>query len=270
MGCCLGTTAAAVNQRQPPAFEEETVKEVLSETPIIVPKTPPQPITQNDAVLTKNPTQITPQNAVVLTKKPPQPITQNAVLLTKIPQPEIIQENVSDVSEMYTYSESFSAATTATTVADTKRDEIDDGEVTQKLKNVSPPAPGKRVVRKRPAGEIAGGRERVTRPPARKQTGPSPERRRQSPARGVVNGQRNRNVGNSGDSRRSRSPAVRGEMGQRRPKVREVDKSSEVVAVKAVQSEETSMVDDGCVSPEIKETESLENPLVSLECFIFL
>ncbi|CAI9280176.1 unnamed protein product [Lactuca saligna] len=277
MGCCLGTTAA--NHRQPdksklkteprpashsppPAFEEETVKEVLSETPI-VPKTPPTVVVDRPQIL-----QSEERSAVDLTKKPS----------------EEVQENVSEMSEMYSYSESFSAATTAT-VADAKKDEIemdDEGEVTQKVKIRSPPA--KRVVRKRPmvtSGELAGKKERVTRPAARRQMAPSPEKKRQSPSRTTTNVQRQRNVGQPNDARRevtarrSRSPAVRGEAGQSR-KIRDrspAEKSSDVIPVNTVESEEKITVekaDDGAASPEPQTTESLENPLVSLECFIFL
>ncbi|KAI3499229.1 hypothetical protein L1887_35022 [Cichorium endivia] len=277
MGCCLGTAAA--NHRQPdkfklktepkpashsppPAFEEETVKEVLSETPI-VPKTPPPVLADNPQIL-----QSEERGGVDLTKKPS----------------DEVQENVSEMSEMYSYSESFSAATTAT-VADVKKDEIemdDEGEVTQKVKIRSPPA--KKVPRKRPmvtSGELAGRKERGARPTARRQMAPSPEKKRQSPSRTTTTVQRNRNVGPPNDTRRevtarrSRSPAVRGEAAQRR-KVRErspAEKSNDVIPVNAVESEEkgtVEKVDDGGGSPEPQTAESLENPLVSLECFIFL
>ncbi|KAL4585126.1 hypothetical protein LXL04_009741 [Taraxacum kok-saghyz] len=281
MGCCLGTTAAAAKHRQPdkskpklkpkptpashsppPAFEEETVKEVLSETPI-VPKAPPPVTVDHPQILHSE--------------------ERDAVDLTKKPSDEV-QENVSEMSEMYSYSESYSAATTAT-VVDARKDEIEmeeEGEVTQKVKIRSPPA--KRVLRKRPmvtSGELAGKNERVTRPAARRQMAPSPEKKRQSPSRTTANVQRNRNVGQPNENRRevmarrSRSPAVRGEAGQRR-NTRErspAEKSRDVMPVKAVEFEEKSPVektDDGGALPEPPLTESLENPLVSLECFIFL
>lgn len=281
MGCCLGT-AAATNHPQPdvsklktrpaaasppPAFEEETVKEVLSETPI-VPKNP-------------SPSKTAPLNVdhPKILQSEEGKSESGGVDLTKTPTEEI-QEND---SEMYSYSESFSAATTAT-VAD-KKEEIEmdeDGEVTQKVKNRSPPA--KRVPRKRPAvssGELAGRKDRAIRPSARRQTIPSPERKAQLPSRTTTNAQRHRNVGPSNDSRRelsarrSRSPAVRGEAGQRR-KVRErspAEKSSDIVPANVVESEgkgTVEKVEEGGASPEPQTSESLENPLVSLECFIFL
>nr|GEY34221.1 putative reverse transcriptase domain-containing protein [Tanacetum cinerariifolium] len=194
----------------PPAFEEkETVKEVLSETPL------PQP--------------------------PPPPEASNNVVITKKNPTEEIQENVSDVSEMFSYSESYSAATTAT-VADTRKEDDEDGEVTQKLKSNKSPPPPKRVVRKRPVERTS------TRAPMRR------EKRRQ-------NEKSERNV----TVRRSRSPAVRGEMGQRRKVVSGKSPVDEMVPVKDVVSDlKTTVKDDG------GELESLENPLVSLECFIFL
>ncbi|KAK9077316.1 hypothetical protein SSX86_005653 [Deinandra increscens subsp. villosa] len=279
MGCCLATPAA--NHRHPPKTapspspppppsEEETVKEVLSETPI-VPKTPLVNVTDHRQI--PHPEE--------------QPKTENGVVeLTKNVTAEI-QENVSEISEMYSYSESFSAATTATTVADANRkDEIEvdeDGEVTQKVKNKSPPA-AKKVARKRPvvsSGEFGGRKERGPRPVARRQMPPSPEKKRQSPARTTANAPRNRNVGTSDDgrrrevtaARRSRSPAVRGEARQGR-QVRE--KSPVKSPVKAGESEGKRAVekigDGGGVSPEpeVQVSESLENPLVSMECFIFL
>ncbi|KAI3774195.1 hypothetical protein L1987_48740 [Smallanthus sonchifolius] len=266
MGCCLGTNAVnlhrpskpAASQSPPPPFEEETVKEVLSETPI-APK--PHPPEQHREIL--------------------QPEERGGVES---------RENVSEISEMCSYSESFSAATTATTMttaADAKKDGIneDDGEVTQKVKTKSPPA--KKVARKRPvvsSGEFPVRKERGARPLARRQMAPSPERKRQSPARTTTNTPRYRNVGPANEgrrevmARRSRSPAVRGEARQRR-KVEEspAGKSGELLPVKAVESEGKSTVekaDDGGVSPlpeaDVQASESLENPLVSLECFIFL
>ncbi|KAJ0521506.1 hypothetical protein HanRHA438_Chr10g0449751 [Helianthus annuus] len=262
MGCCL--TTAAVNHRHPPKPptppppEEETVKEVLSETPIVPkPQQPPIPLTN------------------------PQLLDGGAENLTVE-----VEENVSEVSEMYSYSESFSAATTATTAADGRKEEIeadDDGEVTQKVKNKSPPA--KKVVRKRPvgnSGEFPPRKERVARPVARRHVAPSPERKRQSPSRITTNTPRYRNVGPANDgrrevtARRSRSPVVRGETCQRR-KVTEkssAEKSDDMLPVAAVESEEKT--EEGGVPPlpetetEVQATESLENPLVSLECFIFL
>ncbi|GJZ35262.1 hypothetical protein Tco_0581079 [Tanacetum coccineum] len=227
MGCCL-TTSAATNRHNlppqkpktspppPPAFEEkETVKEVLSETPL------PQP--------------------------PPPPEASNNVVITKKNPTEEIQENVSDVSEMFSYSESYSAATTAT-VADTRKDDDEDGEVTQKLKSNKSPPPAKRVVRKRPVERTS------TRAPMRR---PSTEKRRQ-------NEKSERNV----TVRRSRTPGVRGEMGQRRKVVSGKSLVDEVVPAKDVVSDlKTTVKDDG---GELEVSESLENPLVSLECFIFL
>ncbi|KAI3736190.1 hypothetical protein L6452_15727 [Arctium lappa] len=281
MGCCLTTTAAGDDHPHhkprggPPSPEEEKVKEVLSETPIIISKKPPL----NNQHILHPLQQFKPKNDVVL--------------LTNNP----IQEKASEVSsEMYTCSESFSAATTTTTTTttsfatDLKRREngtgigigIDeDGEVTQKVKK-RPPA--KKVPRKQPppptsSGERAGRRERRIGPPAKRSAIPSTvDKKIQLPSRNITTAQHRRNiVRREPPARRSRSPAIRGEEGQLR-KVEErspVSKSGDRVPVNVTENKgklKLKKTTDGGVVPEPEPEicESLENPLVSLECFIFL
>lgn len=277
MGCCLSTTAVNKSNRPdsqksqlnpgdappslspPPVLEEETVKEVLTETPIPKPPTP----TQIDSQPNKQPPQIH------QVKMEPEVTTKPAV--------EIFSE-VSEVSELCSYTESYST----TALTEKRDDDDDDGEVTQRVNR--PPA---KVPRKRQyAGEHLRGKERGVRPPARRSV-PSPERKGPLPSRSVpgrnttaqrrIAGPPNvvrRDTG-EGSGRRSRSPAIRGEFGQRRnirhssPSLSKADRSSGTPAVGNVENEGNKLdkPDDGAV-PEPRE--SLDNPLVSLECFIFL
>ncbi|XP_023735315.1 uncharacterized protein LOC111883203 [Lactuca sativa] len=289
MGCCLTTTAATAaaaaahdsktsskRRDAPPSlpFEEETVKEVLSEIPVASKK--PSPL------ISSSPTKITADYQQI-----PHPEhdfkSKNAVVqLTKNP----IEENASEISsEMYTYSASFSAATTTTTIGTGTIDE--DGEVTQKVKKL-PPA--KMVSRRQPtnySGERATRKERAIRPPARRSAVPSTDKKPHFPSRNVTTAQRHGNVVPSSvirrepPARRSRSPALRGEAGKL-TKVRErspVQKSGNRVPVTMTENNGNVKLKkikgggDGGGVPEPEEPgtcESLENPRVSLECFIFL
>ncbi|KAI3515389.1 hypothetical protein L1887_14284 [Cichorium endivia] len=287
MGCCLTTAAAAAaddsqaklkrRDASPPLalpFEEETVKEVLSETPIISKKPSP---------LNSTPTKITAHNQQIPNPKQNFRSKNGVVQLTKNP----IEENASEVSsEMYTFSASYSAATT-TTVGTGTIDE--DGEVTQKVKKL-PPA---KIVSKRSpttySGERAGRKERGIRPPpphphpARRSVVPSTAKQPQVPSRNITTAQRHRQMAPSSVTRRephaprSRSPALRGEAGQL-TKVKErspVRRSGNRVPVNETEKKgnvKLKKINDGgdVPEPEPGTGESLENPRVSLECFIFL
>ncbi|XP_009771703.1 uncharacterized protein [Nicotiana sylvestris] len=291
MGCCFSSSkkhhrnpppCSASDDRappQPPPLEEETVKEVLSETPIPkshhLPKVPlvndkeadfPQVKIESTAVV-KPTSDETKFDSTVVVK----PCDDMKFESTAVIKPEVSEEP----SEMCSFTESYS-----TTTATEKRDE--DGEVTQR----SPI----RVYRKRQnSGEITGIRERSFRSqPGR--SAPSPEKRR-SPAssRGVqgrgMTAQR-RNVGPPNGTRkgpidngvrRSKSPATRGPVKQRRnvryrsPAAREEEKLGGQSLARNVENEESNSRAEKPkeeVSPE--SGESLENPLVSMECFIFL
>lgn len=232
MGCCLTTTAAGDNSKTksktshpppplppppppPPCFEEEKVKEVLSETP-------------------------------VSTSKNPIEETEN--------------ENGSEVSsEMYSsYTASLSAATTNTTIGTGIEIEVDkDGEeeVTQKLNN--PPPVAKMVPRRHPPALSSSQRVRSRKP--------------HPPAPNITTAQRNV-VRREPSDRRSRSPAGEGQIRKVKERI-PVRKSGNRVPVKVTENEvkvKVKKTDDDDVMPEAEVSESLENPLVSLECFIFL
>ncbi|PSS05743.1 Protein like [Actinidia chinensis var. chinensis] len=251
MGCCLSCTTtkppksdpnlvhggAPLPPSLPPPLEEETVKEVLSETPI--PKTLVRIANDIDE-------KVNLQDRVVEEAK----VEPTA----EIKQSEEIVSEVSEViSEMCSFSESLSAATE-------KRD--DDGEVTQRVRR----SPAK--VTRRP----------LVRSPARRSE-PSPVKRTYGQGRTMTTAEAaRRNVGPSsaggGSARRSRSPATRGAVGQQRPvRYRSpsmVPAGNPVRRPTAEKAENSSKGEgmNGGVSTE--STESLENPLVSLECFIFL
>uniref|UniRef100_A0A5B6ZUY6 Serine/arginine repetitive matrix protein 1-like n=1 Tax=Davidia involucrata TaxID=16924 RepID=A0A5B6ZUY6_DAVIN len=270
MGCCASTTnkapsaphkprpssAALIKPSRappPPSFEEETVKEVLSETP-----TPKHPIPKIEDEEKKN-------TAKLALHKIQEEDDNN---VDKKPL-MVAAEEISEVSEICSLSESVS-----TTTVTEKRDDDDDGEVRQRLGR----SPAK--FRNRSfSGDSSAKRERmVGKSPARRPPEPSPGRVRSVSCRErrglVTDGQRR----DSGDSsgRRSRSPAARTEGGGQRPglgrspSARKSGKSPGGVrsdlAEKTRKVEETNR--EGKWAPTTNE--SLENPLVSLECFIFL
>lgn len=230
------------------------MKEVLSETPIAKPAV----LAANDQSVMNN------RKVPVIEEVMVEPSAVNR------PAEEMVSvSEVSEVSEMCSFSESLS------TVAE-KRD--DDGEVTQRVPRSPAKIPRKRAV-------SSGAKERGIRSPARraelspaKRTHIAPSKPVRAPAAasrrnvGPANALR-RDPGES-STRRSRSPATRGEMGQPRPvrykspastsaersSLRRAGARAEDVGEEEKRNEE--------VSPET--TESLENPHVSLECFIFL
>ncbi|KAA8526418.1 hypothetical protein F0562_008379 [Nyssa sinensis] len=235
MGCCLSTNKAPETnpdavpanhhhhllesetkgrdlhslRAPPPQPEEEIVKEVLSETPI--PKPPTPTLIKHD-------------------NKPPEVPEVKIEATTAIKPTEDIISQVSEVSEMCSFSESLS-----TTTLTEKRE--DDGEVTQRVQKSPSEGPQK----------TAG---RNVRPPNRLRRDPGESfcRRSRSPVtRGEPGPPRTVNHKNPNSSTTNRSPAGTAENGG---KLENLEKPN----------------DD--VSPETGE--SLENPLVSMECFIFL
>ncbi|CAJ1978966.1 unnamed protein product [Sphenostylis stenocarpa] len=175
MGCCISTPKNQNQNKQttqknqhhepplppppppPPAFEEEYVKEVLSETPISKPA-------QQVPILTPETNTLSPllQN--------PLPIFQTE------PTIEEHSEAVSQLSETCSMSESFSAATTttATITATTVTEVREEDDATSKVHkwDQSPS-------RKRPHvsdGNPTGGRDRRLKSPARRSE-PSPEKK---------------------------------------------------------------------------------------------
>nr|GMC47729.1 serine/arginine repetitive matrix protein 1-like [Ipomoea batatas]GME02622.1 serine/arginine repetitive matrix protein 1-like [Ipomoea batatas] len=264
MGCCVSTAKGstadqqqqrhryplpdpAKNDRAPPPVDEETVKEVvLSETPVSKPLALQVPLPAAEIELDGGDRRVVPPTAVV-------------------------EEIVSEPSELCSFTESIS------TTATERRD--DDGEVNQRSPARGPPR------KRRSAGDLAGGRDRSFRSPARR-SAPSPEKRK--PLTSSRAGQnrpmasQRRNVGpqngaqrHSVPARRSRSPVTHREAVDTRPNVR--NKSPAVAVSESARSPAESAENRGDNKVEkpndgaSEETgESLENPLVSLECFIFL
>lgn len=324
MGCCLGTSrtpkpvppppnhhrhhfhsqkpnslsqikpksyAEKPETRSPPpplAVEEESVKEVLSETPITKPQHPETPPEK----ITLSPPKEVPKPAEEQPKMQAEPAVSEASQLSE----------ACGVSETYSYS----TTTTATTVADAREDEA----TSNRKRDLGPRANGSSgpVRRKRPySGEVGGQRERGPKPPRRTPEPAVGKRNRTETAsfRGRESGQL-RNMQRSGAvptgvrretvSSRSRSPATRSGSGVSRAgrgkspakvtgraggssssvSVEESEKKGnykeskeEVLAGKEEVIEEQS--NDGVSQqPQQEGKESLDNPLVSLECFIFV
>ncbi|TKY66888.1 serine/arginine repetitive matrix protein [Spatholobus suberectus] len=282
MGCCFSTPTTQNQNNQstqknhhhheppPPPLEEESVKEVLTETPISKPHQVPilTPEIKTHLPLLQNP--------------PPNFETKHPI--------EEISEVVSQLSETCSasISESFSAATTATATREeeeaTSKHSIRDGTTANHKWDRSPS-------RKRPYAAdgnlAAGGRERRAKSQARRPD-PSPEKKIKGGSR-IVRGRemresgpaanRKRNAGpaalrrdsGEGSGRRSRSPACarKGKMSTGGGR-KEVAPASGVEKEKKSEGEEVEVGagerNDDVVSPE----ECIENPHVSMECFIFL
>lgn len=290
MGCCLSSNqttkpdnktcggAPPVTPPPPPPQEEEAVKEVvLSETPTLRVPTP-----REDRVLKQKRSpeiqelkvdpmaQIEPKESTAWIK--PKELTAPM----KSSAEDFISE-VSEQSELCSFTESFSTTTTLTATAPEKRD--DGEEVTQR----SPLKPR----RKRPNnGDMVKARERNVRSPARG-TAPSPEKRKPVRGRGMTGPRRNlgptngprRDGGGDASAWRSRSPVTRRNSRNKSPAGRAGDRSPpRPVEIGGGKSEVKKDVVPAEISKAKKQNdsisgeigESLENPLVSLECFIFL
>ncbi|XP_058073230.1 uncharacterized protein LOC131221941 [Magnolia sinica] len=225
----------------PPPIEEETVKEVLPETSKpSIPKFEEEDENEKKA-----------------------PIVINGC------------DEISEISDLCSLSESVST----TTMTEKKGEDGDDGEV--EMRRVENRSPAKFQRKRSVPGDFTGRRDRGGKSPARRSE-PSPGRR--TPGREQTNRARipagnhgfRRDVGeNSG--RRSRSPATRAERNAaarrdlgRSPSARKTGRSP--ARIPAGLADEggrrpAERKEDGGVPPA---NESLENPLVSLECFIFL
>lgn len=303
MGCCLSTKqpskkpdkcggAPELTPPPPPAVpvEEETVKEVLvlSETPIPKPSAPEVAEKNSDRYMQPENQELKIQSTAEIK----QPMESTVVIK---PAEDVISE-VSEHSELCSFTESFS-----TTATGTGLDKRDDGE---EVNQRSP----MRILRKRAnAGDIAGGRERSVRSPARRPV-PSPEKRkpvassRPVQGRAMVSQRKNVGVGvgpsnglrrdsGEGSARRSRSPVTRSQVGSRQnqnvryrsPGLSENGRSGGRSPARALDNGvKMEKSNDDVVLPESSNvekrnddvpdetSESLENPFVSLECFIFL
>ncbi|XP_020215202.1 uncharacterized protein LOC109799105 [Cajanus cajan] len=272
MGCCFSTPTTQSQtpnknhhhyQPPPPPLEEESVKEVLSETPIFKPQQVPilTPETNTHLPLPQNP--------------PPN--------FPKTDPVEEVSEVVSHLSETCSMSESFSTATatTATTTTVTVTDKREEDEATSKAHKWD-----RSPSRKRPHAAdatLAAGRDRRLKSPARRPE-PSPEKKIKPgprPLRGRDSGpasNRRRNAGaaalrrdpGEGSGRRSRSPACGragkvGVVGGRKEAAPANAMEKEKEKEKMNESEEVAEKND-----VVSQEECLENPHVSMECFIFL
>ncbi|KAL5793845.1 hypothetical protein ACOSP7_002439 [Xanthoceras sorbifolium] len=239
----------------PPLLEEETVKEVvLSETPISKPQ-----------ILKENTTQM--------------PVIQEDLVEAETKyyvnkhEEEISQ--VSQVSDIYSISESFSTATTATTTTTTttaitekREDEAISKPTTREVSHRSPA----KAPRKRPyTGEISRG----TKSPAKRSEASHVGPRRTMP-RNVGPNAVKKETGEGPSGRRSRSPATRTVSGVGRSPGRvTAGRPGGLTRVENTGQKEIKL-DDGVLlqqqqqKSEYNVDESVDNPHVSLECFIFL
>ncbi|KAL2328261.1 hypothetical protein Fmac_021688 [Flemingia macrophylla] len=283
MGCCFSTpTTQTPYQSHPqppqPPSEEESVKEVLSETPVSKPQQVPilTPETKTHLPLLQNP-------PTVFHENDDDPIQQ-------------LSEPVSQLSETCSMSESFSTATATTVTVPEKREE---DEATSK-----PHKWDRSPSRKRPLASDAAGRDRRLKSPARRPE-PSPETKIKAsprPLRGREPGppvNRRRTAGpaalrrDSGEisGRRSRSPAFpragKAASGGCRKEAssaaaakekKKKTESEEVAEENDVDLHEKVVEKNDIVSHEevvekhdvVAHEECIENPQVSMECFIFL
>ncbi|KAI4322635.1 hypothetical protein L6164_022311 [Bauhinia variegata] len=262
------------DRRAPPPVEEETVKEVLLETPISKPQIP----------------------VLIEERKTQMPVSiiehkdENFDTKCLIHKAEEASE-VSQLSEICSISESFSTCTTATTTTITEKREDEatskrsSREVTQRVNRPPSKAP-----RKHPyTVDSASGRQRRAKSPA-KRTETSPETSKvssRSTVRGRESGQvstKKLSVGSAGvrrdpgegSGRRSRSPSTRMSSGVgkastgRTPLKVNGGTVGHSPADHGVQNSGIAEVEEKNDSVSPGAHESLENPHVSLECFIFL
>lgn len=260
----------------PPSMEEETVKEVLSETPTPKPKLaaidPPTPKPKLAAI---DPPTLKPRTEVKEEKKAPEPEPVFQMIEEKAEKKKAmvtVTEEISEVSEVYSVSESVS--TTITERRDDDERSRDDGEVRQRIDRSPAKFPRNRSF----SGELSGKRDRVVGRSPVKRSEPSPVKRsgrdgsQTTARRGYGNDGHRRESGES-SGRRSRSPAMRNDGGATRSTVggrvpsarRNTQSPSRVPVVQQPESRDEEK--EGKWPPA---NESLENPLVSLECFIFL
>ncbi|KAL2495073.1 hypothetical protein Fot_38830 [Forsythia ovata] len=273
MGCCVSTTTKSAapnspifkskcNRKSPPAaqplLEEETVKEVLSETPII----PKQPLSsirrfqenrrKETPFIRADP--LTPDFSKVVYKK-----QQNKTVLEK---PYMVFNN-DEISE-----EGLSEAASVSTAFTEKRENNDSIEDVKEVRQKSPAKFKNRSF----SGEVKQDRA-VKKSPVRRPES-SPVRvgsGRESPA---VYG-KGKDIGER-SGRRSRSPVTRTDSGpakmglDRSQSSRRTGKSPGRVGSGLGERHRKLGEDNRDRKWPPTSNETLENPLVSLECFIFL
>ncbi|XP_045831801.1 pollen-specific leucine-rich repeat extensin-like protein 2 [Trifolium pratense] len=315
------------HHEQTPPPEEESVKEVLSETPIskpnqvpiFIPETKTQiPLLQNPYEKFQNKNHQVPilipetKTQLPLAHNPSQkfetnkshqvpiliPETKTQIPLAQNPSQkfetkgsiEEVTEEVSQLSETTTVTESFSTATTATTatVTEKREDEATSkhcsrGESTATHHHKWNRSPSRKRPHVAADGNVAGGNERRVKSPARRSE-PSPEKKMKSGSR-LVRGRESGPVANrkinassagvrrdsgEGSGRRSRSPSCSRSVGGSSKVGISGGRKQAPVAVengmeKKSENEEVEEKND-----IVSQGESIENPHVSMECFIFL
>ncbi|KAK4770190.1 hypothetical protein SAY87_030722 [Trapa incisa] len=325
MGCCFSSAARERRAGKPqdhllhhhvavkprPSLEEETVKEVLSETPLPQKLPPPEKVPEIIAPEPEGEKLAQPKICTFSCKKPGE-------------EDGAAREDVSEYSEIYSASESLSTATTNTTVAEKREDDVtsrsrDGREFARRVRRSSPAraspdrqhstsVDGRRVISMSPARR-SGPTENRRLPPKRTQ-GVAASRTMRTMPRQCSGGDSKGRDSSGGYYRRSRSPArgKNGGTGRTSPargkgvdegrtipaRGKDVDAGSTSPARRMESGGHVKQVDSagsgagkgkdlkeesGKLEVEEKEsegaalkqeTESLDNPLVSLECFIFL
>ncbi|KAL6567421.1 hypothetical protein OROGR_001089 [Orobanche gracilis] len=291
MGCCLSTnppskpsqtfkisettpTISNISKSPPPTHpnpEEETVKEVLSEIRTI-PKSPSaspraQGIRQNESPLIKN-APLPPdfskvhQNGAVC-KTPFTALNSDDV------SEDVVSEICSTLGESESASASASVSVSVSTTVTEQREEKNDGESLEQFRQMSP------AKRKNSpfSGEVKRDRTVGSSPVRRSE--PSPSRPRPRPVSGSGYGRKRDSGEISG--RRSRSPVTRTGPGPSKmgpgwsPTTRKSGRSpSRAGSGERIRKVDGARKDGGGNKEPPTSDESLENPLVSLECFIFL
>uniref|UniRef100_A0A7N0ULK4 Uncharacterized protein n=1 Tax=Kalanchoe fedtschenkoi TaxID=63787 RepID=A0A7N0ULK4_KALFE len=282
MGCCLSRTTSPSTKptpypknAPPPPLDEETVKEVLTETPIAA-VLDDQPLKKIGAAEKLEAKVVGEKKSVMVEEK--QRIEAVEIQSVEVEVSEmttVATENRSAVS--VSVSESVSAATAGGEEVMSKGRERERGEgvTSSRHQRSSDQSPAK-VPRRRPySGELTtsnGPKEKRVRSPANRAV-PSPEKNTQVAPRAVrgrsqspaTSKQRNggpakiRRDGGERSGRRSRSPATNAfRNSSNRSGLVSEDNGGEVRKRGVAEEEEPA------------DKESLDNPLVSLECFIFL
>lgn len=267
---CKG--AAGGGAPPPPSLvEKETVKEVLS-SEIPKPKADPDKVDEDQKKT----------SAVLVAACVGNEIEEKAVKIENpVPAaPASPPSEASLVSDMCSWSESVSAATVIDTRDGNDEDDGRSREVRQRVGRAAAPK-FPRNCRASPPGSVRGRRQpgvATSSPVRRSEASPRPSMGRSgsgreagqlTPTRRVVPRQE---LGEVSRRRRSMSPATRSGSGAgRSPSVRKTGRAPGVrIPAKATAAESSGQAEETWRMEEHDNDESLENPLVSLECFIFL
>ncbi|XP_073126942.1 uncharacterized protein [Henckelia pumila] len=284
MGCCVSTGASEISKSEskkkrcskspPPTHplqEEEAVKEVLSETPTVPRR--PSPAFQGNGPTQTPFIKAAPLLMQGLSSKP-RPEERNPRNGVVPQKPYVVfggEEASEEVSEICsTVSESVSVSTS---VAEKKDNYGRENDVVSGRRNRSPARAGNQPF----PGECKRDRSAGKSPYRRSE--PSPGRVRTGPGPGTGSGRR-KDGGDEIPVRRSRSPMMRADPGSVKPSpgriqaARKTGKSPSRVRTgsgeKVRKLEEETEDNRDHQWPPMTSNELLENPLVSLECFIFL